>query len=141
MVRAGLLESKMKRFTRAVLALAMGAAMAAPSLAQDIDVTGMWQPDKNSDYEMSLCGKDNTALCIKLVGLRGKMDSDKNRPYLNTLLVDGAKAIGKGRWKGKLSLFGQTGDATMTLLSANSMNVKACAYIVVCKEYAFSLAQ
>lgn len=131
----------MKQLTGTMLALAMSAAMTAPSLAEDVDVTGLWRPDGNSDYQMTLCGKDSSALCIKLMALRGKMDTDKNRPYLNTYLVEEAKPSGKGRWKGKLSLFGQTGDATVSLLGANSMNVKVCAYIVVCKEYQFSRAQ
>jgi len=131
----------MKQLTGTMLALAMSAAMTAPSLAEDVDVTGLWRPDANSDYQMTLCGKDSSALCIKLMALRGKMDTDKNRPYLNTYLVEEAKPSGKGRWKGKLSLFGQTGDATVSLLGANSMNVKVCAYIVVCKEYQFSRAQ
>lgn len=131
----------MKQFTRAMLALAMGAAMAGSSIAQDIDVTGLWRPDGNSDYQMSLCGDDNARLCIKVVALRGKMDTDKNRPYLNTFLVEEAKSTGKGRWKGKLTLFGQTGDASVTLLGANNMNIKVCAYIVVCKEYDFTRVQ
>lgn len=140
-LRAGLLERHMKTFWKAGLGLAMAAAMAAPSMAQAVDVTGMWRPDKNSDYEMSMCGKDNAQLCIKVVALRGNMDSDKNRPYLNTYLIDKAKPSGEGRWKGKLSLFGQTGDATLTLKGANTMNVKACAYIVVCREITLTRVQ
>ena len=52
----------MKTFWKAGLGLAMAAAMAGPSLAQGVDVTGMWRPDKNSDYDMSMCGKDNAQL-------------------------------------------------------------------------------
>jgi uncharacterized protein (DUF2147 family) len=140
-LRAGLLERQMNTFWKAGLGLAMAAAMTAPSVAQAVDVTGMWRPDKNSDYEMSMCGKDNAQLCIKVVALRGNMDSDKNRPYLNTYLIDKAKPSGAGRWKGKLSLFGQTGDATLTLKGTNTMNVKACAYIVVCREITLTRVQ
>jgi uncharacterized protein (DUF2147 family) len=131
----------MNSFWKAGLALAMAGTMAAPNVAQGMDLAGKWRPDKNSDFEMSLCGKDNAHLCIKVVALRGKMDSDKNRPYLNTFLIDRAKPSGQGRWKGKLSLFGQHGDATLTLTSANTMDVKACAYIVVCYDIRLTRVQ
>ena len=124
----------MRSIFKAGLGFAMVLAMTAPSLAQSIDPTGLWQPDKNSDYEMSLCGKDNTELCIKVVALRNKMDSAKNRPYLNTFLIDKAKVNGKNRWKGKLSLFGQTGDATMTFTDQNTMYAKVCAYLIICDD-------
>ncbi|MDB5541511.1 MAG: hypothetical protein JWQ89_3238 [Devosia sp.] len=131
----------MNSFFKVGLALAMVAGMAAPSLAQSVDVTGMWRPDKNSDYDVSMCGKDNAQLCIKVVALRGNMDTDKNRPYLGTYLIDKAKPSGAGRWKGKLTLFGQTGDATLTLRGENTIHVKACAYIVVCREIELTRVQ
>jgi uncharacterized protein (DUF2147 family) len=129
----------MKQLVRGMLALAMSAAMVVPSLAETVDVTGLWRPDKNSDYEMSMCGEDNSRLCIKVVALRGKMDSKKNRPYLNTYLIDKAKPTNRdGQWTGKLSVFGQTGDATLTLKNANTMHVKACTWLVICYEIELS---
>ena len=56
-------------------------------------------------------------------------------------MSDVDKPSGAGRWKGKLSLFGQTGDATLTLKGTNTMNVKACAYIVVCREITLTRVQ
>ena len=131
----------MKQLMRVALALAMSAAMVVPSLAETVDVTGLWRPDKYSDYQMSMCGDDNSRLCIKVVALRGKMDTPKNRPYLNTYLIDRAKPIGTGRWKGKLSVFGQTGDATLTLRNANTIHVKACTWLVICYEVELTRAQ
>jgi|EndMetStandDraft_6_1072998.scaffolds.fasta_scaffold118772_1 hypothetical protein len=125
----------MTGFLKAGLGLLMAAAMATPSLAQSADVTGMWHPDKSSDWLASLCGDDNTQLCITVVGLRDHMDTDKNRPYLNKVILDHAKLNGKNRWKGKLHLFGQTGDAFIALRSANNLDVKVCIYVVLCKEY------
>lgn len=131
----------MRSFLKAGLGLAMAAAMAAPSMAQGVDVTGLWRPDKSSDWDVTRCGDDGSKLCIKVVGLRDHMDSDKNRPYLNSMILDHAKPVGKNRWKGKLTLFGQTGDATVTLRSANDLNIKVCAYVVICKEYPMTRAQ
>jgi hypothetical protein len=131
----------MRSFLKAGLGLAMAAAMAAPSMAQAVDVTGLWRPDKSSDWDVTLCGDDSSRLCIRVVGLRDHMDTDKNRPYLNSLILDEAKSVGKNRWKGKLTLFGQTGDATVTLRGANDLNIKVCAYVVICKEYPMTRAQ
>lgn len=125
----------MKTFWKAGLGLLMAVAMATPSWAQSADVTGMWHPDKSSDWEASLCGDNNSQLCIRVVGLRDHMDTEKNRPYLNSMILDHAKPSGKNRWKGKLHLFGQSGDATITLVDANNLGVKVCIYVVLCKEY------
>lgn len=123
------------------MAGAMLTAMAAPSLAQSADVTGLWRPDKSSDWDVTRCGDDSSRLCIKVVGLRDHMDTDKNRPYLNSVILNQAKSVGANRWKGKLTLFGQTGDATVTLRSENDLNIKVCAYVVLCKEYPMKRAE
>lgn len=124
-----------------VLAVVLAGAMTGSGFAADQSFDGIWRPDKNLDFEVSLCGDDNSRICIKLVALRGKMDKPKNQQYLGTNIVDEAKPSGQNRWKGKIELFGQTGDATVTLRSDNELLVKACAYVVACKEYAMIRVQ
>ena len=123
----------MKQFLTGALALVMAAATIAPAVAQD--AAGLWRPDMTSDYEVTMCGKDDAQLCIRVVALRDAMDTKKNRPYLNTTIVDKARPVGKNRWKGPMHMFGQSGDATITLRGENDLMVKVCAYIVVCREY------
>lgn len=137
--RAGLLESNMNGISRVLLAFGLAVTMVAPAIAAD--PTGLWRPDKTSDYDVTLCGNDNTQLCIKVVKLAGAMDTPQNRPYLNQVIVNKAKPSGANRWKGKMNLFGQSGDATVTLRGENDLLIKVCAYIVVCREYPMTRAQ
>jgi hypothetical protein len=126
----------MKSIGKAILALVLAVGMSGASFAQSLDPTGVWVAGKNSDYAVSLCGAENKAICFQLVALRNNMDNKRNRPFLNTLIINQAKATGANRWKGKMSLGGQTGDATIQLRGDNDLRVKVCAMIVVCEEYA-----
>lgn len=125
----------MKLMGKAVLALVLAVGMSGASLAQSLDPTGVWVAERNSDYSVSLCGADNRALCLELVALRRGMDNKRNRPYLNTLIVDRAKPDGANRWKGKMSIGGQTGDANIVMRGDNDLRIKVCAMLVVCEEY------
>src|SRR6478609_6854676 len=98
----------MNKLVRVGLALLVSAAMAVPALAADASVEGVWQPDKNSDYQVHMCGKDSKQFCLKVLAIRGKMDKPENRPYVGTDIIEAAKPSGKNRWKGKLNLFGQS---------------------------------
>jgi uncharacterized protein (DUF2147 family) len=126
----------MKTILSVGLALAMGAAAVMPAAAATPDLTGKWGPgDQSTTYRFTMCGDKGDRLCVDLIALRDHMDTPKNRPYLNTRLVDGAKPSGKNEWKGKMSVFGVTGDATITMLNPELLSVNLCAYIVMCKEY------
>jgi hypothetical protein len=125
----------MKVIGKTILALGLTAAMAGGSLAQDLDPTGVWVAEENSDYSVSWCGADNRSLCVQLVGLRGNMRKPRNLEYLNSTIIKGAKPAGANLWKGKMSVFGVTGDAIVTMRADNDLHVKLCAYIVICDEY------
>jgi len=116
--------------TAALTALSMG----APVLAQDNAALGVWQPDKDSDYTVSNCGAKGDRFCLTVTELRGGMRKPENLKYLGKNLINEARASGKNTWKGKIDFFGVSGDATVTLKNANTLNLKACAYVVVCKE-------
>ncbi|MGV3490036.1 MAG: hypothetical protein ACO1OG_01825 [Devosia sp.] len=118
--------------------LGLVASMVGGSYAQDLDPTGVWVAEKNSDYAVSFCGPSGKDLCFELVGLRKNMDNPRNRPYLNTLIINRAKPNGANRWKGKMTLGGQSGEANIVMRGANSLNVKVCAMLVVCAEYAMT---
>lgn len=124
----------MKSLVKYSMAALTALSMVAPALAQDNTVAGVWQPDANSDYQASLCGSSGDRFCLTVAELRGKMRKPENLDYLGKKIVDEAKPAGKNVWKGKLNLFGVSGDATITLKNANTLHLKACAYVVVCKE-------
>ena len=125
----------MKTMLSVGLALAMSAVMAGTGLAQDLDPTGVWVAEKNSDYSVSWCGADNRSLCVDLVALRGNMRKKHNLEYLNKTIIKAAKPTGANKWQGKMAVFGHTGDAWVTMRGENDLHVKLCAYIVICDEY------
>lgn len=126
----------MKTIASVALAVAMGATAVMPAAAATADLTGNWGPsDKSTTYQFTMCGDDGSQLCVDLVAVRDHMDTPENRAYLNTTLVDHAKLAGKNTWKGKMSVFGHTGDATITIIRDDRISVKLCAYVVMCKEY------
>lgn len=131
----------MKVFGRTILALGLTAAMGGVGFAADLDPTGVWVAEKNSDYSVSWCGADNRHLCVKLVALRGNMRKPHNLEYLNATIINGAKPDGDNKWKGKMEVFGQTGDAWVTMRDQANLHVKLCAYIVICDEYDMTRVQ
>jgi len=124
----------MNRLVKFSAAALCALSMVAPATAQDNTFQGVWQPDKDSDYTASLCGANNDRFCLTVTELRGGMRKPENLKYLGKNLINQAKASGKNTWKGKIDFFGISGDATATLKDANTLHLKACAYIVVCKE-------
>jgi len=135
MVRVGHLESDMKLIAKSLMAAGLAMSMAGVSVAEDLDPTGLWVAEENSDYQITRCGDDNSQLCVKLAALRGKMRKERNLPYLDKIILQGAKPNGANRWKGKMTLFGHTGEATLVMTGADTLNVKMCAYVVVCDEF------
>ncbi len=113
-----------KTLTAAALAFSFAAA---PALAAD--PTGTWAAtDGKSRYVISYCG-DGNALCGKLIWLRDK--DDKNRPYLNQVVVQGAQAA-ENKWKGTVVHEGDTYDGTMVMTGEDSLKVNGC-QAIFCK--------
>jgi uncharacterized protein (DUF2147 family) len=98
-------------------------------------VVGTWQPpDKLSDYEIRVCNTKSGAICLKVKALRGDAVKPKYTAYLGKDIVENAKPAGKGKWKGKLHLFGQEADGTLTIKDANTLNLEGCAFVVICDD-------
>lgn len=124
----------MNRFAKVSVAALAVLTMGAPVLAQDSAILGVWAPDKDSDYTITMCGAKGDRFCMEVTALRGGMRKPDYLKYEGKYLVENAKAAGKNSFKGKIDFFGITGDATATLTDANTLQLKACAYFVVCKE-------
>ncbi|MDB5624035.1 MAG: hypothetical protein JWR39_2598 [Devosia sp.] len=109
------------------LAVSLGAALASP--------VGQWEIESgDSRYQVSMCG-DGTQLCAELIWLGNGADSRKNLPYLNTLMIDGAKQVKPNQWKGQLNLYGQSAPGTITQVSADVVRIRGCFLLVVCRSY------
>jgi uncharacterized protein (DUF2147 family) len=123
--------NRLAKFTSVAL---VALSMVAPATAQDSTFVGVWQPDKDSDYTASTCGPNNDRLCLTVTELRGGMRKPENLKYLGKDLIKQARPSGKNSWKGKIDFFGVSGDTTVTLRNADTLHLKACAYVVVCRE-------
>ncbi len=120
------------RAARLGLALMTGLLCALPAMASPV---GMWEIEtRDSRYDVSLCG-DGTQLCAELVWLGRGADNPTNMPYLNTLLIDRAKQTKPGEWKGKLHLFGQTADGTISQVGPDRITLRGCVALILCKSY------
>jgi hypothetical protein len=108
--------------------------LAAPARAETASVEGLWSPDQLSDYRVSLCGPQKDRLCFTVAALRKAADSARNRPYLGKTIIDGAKPDGANRWEGRLDLFGQSADSTITFRAPDTIELKACMLLVVCQS-------
>lgn len=108
------------------------AGMASPTLASP---EGMWEIEmRDSRYEVSLCG-DGTELCAKLIWLGNGADSPENLPYLNTFLIEEARATGPNQWKGDLHLYGQTAAGTITQVGEDQITLTGCVALILCRNY------
>jgi uncharacterized protein (DUF2147 family) len=125
----------MKHPLQAIAAVTLFLAAAiAPAVANAASPVGKWMSGTGeSSYEVTLCG-DGTQLCAKLVWLREDTRSKETLPYLNTFLVEKAKQVDDNRWKGKVHIFGQTLNGTITLARADRIDLEGCLF-VFCKSF------
>lgn len=97
---------------------------------------GTWEIEmRDSRYAVELCGENGDALCGTLIWLGNGADIPRNRPYLNTMLIDHAVRVSDNQWKGTLHLFGQTATGTITQVSDDQVSLQGCFLVVFCKTY------
>lgn len=100
-----------------------------PALAADINPVGQWEVSTGeSRYRISACGKSGQELCAKLTWLREDARTEKNLALLNKTIVRGRPAD-ENKWTGTVIYDGQAYEATVTLVSKNSMKVHSCSGI------------
>ena len=108
--------------------------LALPALAADINPVGQWEVSTGeSRYRISTCGKAGQELCAKLTWLREDARTDKNLALLNKTIVRGRPAD-ENKWTGTLIYDGQAYQATVTLVTKNSMKVHSCSG-VFCQSF------
>lgn len=130
----------MKRFA---LGVAGAACLAAPALAAD--PTGLWQtPSRGGQVEISKCG---SSLCGRLISSEGlKADPAlkdvnnsnaglRDRPLKNLTILTGFSG-GPKEWSGG-SIYnaedGKTYSGSITLDSDNTLKLKGCVVVPLCK--------
>ncbi len=133
----------MTNILRTAMGLGAAALMAtAPTLSFADTVVGVYQTaDRLEDYQVRFCGPNDSLLCVKLLALRGKAQSAQGNKLVGTDVVNQAKAAGTNTWKGKMTIDGKTADATLKLKKGVSLDVNACAYIVLCASISLPVAK
>lgn len=116
-----------------VVVLLVG-AIAAPAAAVAFDPSGHWQiTTGESRYRVARCGKAGREFCAKLTWLRKDARTEANLALLNKTIVHGRPAD-ENTWTGTVVYDGQTYEATVVILSDNSMRVHGCSGMF-CKTF------
>lgn len=107
---------------------------AMPVLADEL--VGVFQTEGGGqDYEVTYCGPDGKQLCGKLVALHGADDTEGNRAFLGTYIVNQMVPTGKNTWKGQITINKNTASGTARLIPGKEIRLRGCAYIVLCAEF------
>lgn len=119
------------------LALMIASGAVAPALAQQLNVSGIWEADSGeSRYKLELCGQDGTQLCADLIWIRPDVTNDRNSKYIGTKVVDHAQLVKTDplTWRGKISVYGHSITGNVTLVNPERFVVKGCALLIICVE-------
>lgn len=124
----------MNGLLRKSLALAAALMMSmSPVLAAGTSLGVYQTEDRKMDWGLDLCG-DGTQLCITLLEARGTSATPAIKPWIGKLIVSGAKAAGKNKWKGKIRLGEHTLNGSLTLWPGEKLVMAGCAYVIICDE-------
>lgn len=131
---------------RLALAALAVSTLAAPTLAQSPDPTGLWQtPTSGGQVRIARCGQ---ALCGTLVtsnNIRanaGLLDENNANRALRTRRIQGVQMLsgftgGPNEWRGG-SVYnpadGRTYRGTITLTNANTLNLRGCVIAPLCRN-------
>ena len=119
---------------------ALCAAAALPTLAQDAALPSGTYVDKyGTSFEFSLCGEDNTDLCGVLTNLEGKSATPENLAFVGKQVMR-AERVAPNEWKGSLSAGGISAEATVTQVSADTIEIQGCRAGILCQTLAYSRA-
>ncbi len=105
---------------------AMGAAAQSPE--------GDWTTGpKDVRHEFKLCGKDGQDLCAWLTYALDQ--NPRVQRYVGKQVVDQARRIGPGAWKGSLVFAGHRMSGTMTLVKPDEMEIEGCVALIICGKF------
>jgi hypothetical protein len=133
----------MTRIIHSIAGLGAAALMVlAPATGFADTPLGMYQTaDRLEDYDARLCGQDDKFLCIKLLALRGNARSERGNKLIGTDVLYMAQPAGPNRWKGKITIEDKTADSQVVVNKGVSLDVHACAYIVLCASISLPVAE
>lgn len=126
------------KITFAIGVLCAGAAL--PTLAQDAAVpNGKFIDQFGTSFEFTLCGESGTDLCGVLTNLEGQSATPENLAFVGKQVMK-AEQVAPGQWKGSLAAGGMSAEATITQVSADTIEIQGCRAAILCQTLAYSRA-
>lgn len=128
MCAGGRLGTKMNTISKTMLAaVAMVAWVGQPMAGTIHSPAGIWITNGGeSKYELTLCG-DGDDLCAKMIWVNNSELGQKLKPYLGEAMLVTAPRVATQKWRGRITLQGQTVNGSVEILDANNIHVRGCA--------------
>jgi len=124
--------------TFAVTALCAGLAASAV-LAQEAIPTGTFVDEFGTSFEFQACGEGGTTLCAVLTNLEGESATEDNLAFVGKQVIE-AEQVSDNEWKGALVAGGMSAEATITLVSAETVEIQGCRAGILCQTLSYNKA-
>lgn len=124
--------------TFAVTALCAGLAVSGVS-AQEAIPTGTYVDQWGTSFEFAACGDAGTTLCATLTNLEGDSATEDNLAFVGQQVMQ-AEQVAENEWQGELVAGGLSAAATITMVSADTIEIQGCRAAILCQTLSYSKA-
>jgi hypothetical protein len=111
-----------------IVVAAICGAIAMPSVVDAkvaADPNGTFVDSFGTSFAFSLCGDGSTQLCGVLKTLKGQSATKVNLAFVGKQVMQ-AVQTGPNEWKGSLKAGGISADATLTMTTAKTIDIRGC---------------
>ena len=123
----------MRLLVSVLTAAVLAAGSVLPAMAASPD--GVWELEtRDTRIQLNLCGSGQQ-LCGSLVWLKDTDYNERYMPLLNKPMMERVSQVSPTEWRGKMRVFGMSGQGTITQVSEDQLTLKGCVLIVACKTY------
>ena len=131
----------MRIFTKTIAIGLLCAAAAIPALAQDASAlpAGTFVDKWGTSFEFSPCGESGTDLCGVLTNLEGKSATPENLAFVGKMVMK-AEQVAPNEWKGALAAGGMSAQATVTMVSPDTIEIQGCRGGILCQTLPYTRA-
>jgi hypothetical protein len=130
----------MRFMTKTITVGLLCVAAAIPTLAQDATLpVGTFVDKWGTSFEFSPCGDTGTDICGVLTNLEGKSATEENLAYVGKMVMK-AEQVAPNEWKGSLAAGGMSAQATVTMVSPDTIEIQGCRGGILCQTLPYSRA-
>lgn len=138
----------MRILTKTVAIALLCTAAAIPTLAQDAAPAaeqqaaatlpdGKFVDEYGTSFEFSLCGENGTDLCGVLTNLEGESATPENLEFVGKMVMQ-AEQVAPNEWKGSLAAGGMSAEATVTMVSPDTIEIQGCRAAILCQTLPYT---